>query len=213
MKIRVYGKLSMAMPTLENSGPMIETHGHFLLPLSGGRKPCRLLRPRFRFLGGLYPQCQKTRSQKALIVTHGLALRVFCDAVSTFDDGAALTRWRIPTTPRQLLPLPRPTNWEIACLTSYHYRGGGCHSISLQPNFAPFLKVSWLSFLELQGSLAQTHAHVPSLPTPPPFSATPASPPLPLPSLGRVFWMPGLPRRCPRVQRKFASPPPGHWFS
>jgi broad specificity phosphatase PhoE len=57
--------------------PMIETHGHFYYRYQGGESPADCYDGVSGFLESFIRSVKKTRSQKALIVTHGLALRVF----------------------------------------------------------------------------------------------------------------------------------------
>jgi broad specificity phosphatase PhoE len=57
--------------------PMIETHGHFYYRYQGGESPADCYDRVSGFLESFIRSVRKTESQKALIVTHGLALRVF----------------------------------------------------------------------------------------------------------------------------------------
>ncbi len=56
---------------------LIETHGHFYYRYKGGESPADCYDRISSFLESFIRSLQKTDSQKALIVTHGLALRVF----------------------------------------------------------------------------------------------------------------------------------------
>jgi len=57
--------------------PMIDTHGHFYYRYQGGESPADCYDRVSGFLERFIRSVRKTESQKALIVTHGLALRVF----------------------------------------------------------------------------------------------------------------------------------------
>jgi broad specificity phosphatase PhoE len=57
--------------------PMIDTHGHFYYRYQGGESPADCYDRVSGFLESFIRSVRKTESQKALIVTHGLALRVF----------------------------------------------------------------------------------------------------------------------------------------
>jgi len=57
--------------------PMIEAHGHFYYRYQGGESPADCYDRVSGFLESFIRSVKKTQSQKALIVTHGLALRVF----------------------------------------------------------------------------------------------------------------------------------------
>jgi broad specificity phosphatase PhoE len=56
---------------------MIQTHGHFYYRYQGGESPADCYDRISGFLESFVRSVRKTDSQKALIVTHGLALRVF----------------------------------------------------------------------------------------------------------------------------------------
>lgn len=56
---------------------LIETHGHFYYRYQGGESAADCYDRVSGFLESFMRSLQKTESQKALIVTHGLALRVF----------------------------------------------------------------------------------------------------------------------------------------
>ncbi len=56
---------------------MIDTYGHFYYRYQGGESPADCYDRVSGFLESFIRSVQKTDSQKALIVTHGLALRVF----------------------------------------------------------------------------------------------------------------------------------------
>lgn len=106
---------------------MVEIHGHFYYRYHGGESPADCYDRVSGFLESFVRRIQKTRTMKALLVTHGLALRVFVMrlfhmTVEQFDAIANPHNADIITVaPKETLQAPQFTSqrWGVEGLRRY----------------------------------------------------------------------------------------------
>lgn len=106
---------------------MVEIHGHFYYRYHGGESPADCYDRVSGFLESFVRRIQRSKSRKALIVTHGLALRVFVMrmfhmTVEQFDEIANPHNCDIVTiATKGMLKAPQYTSvrWGVEGLRAY----------------------------------------------------------------------------------------------
>jgi broad specificity phosphatase PhoE len=106
---------------------MVAIHGHFYYRYHGGESPADCYDRVSGFLESFVRRIQRTQSRKALLVTHGLALRVFVmrmfhmtveqfDAIANPRNGDIIT-----VAPKETLQAPQftSTRWGVEGLRRY----------------------------------------------------------------------------------------------
>ena len=106
---------------------MVAIHGHFYYRYHGGESPADCYDRVSGFLESFVRQIKKSQTQKALLVTHGLALRVFVmrlfhmtveqfDAIANPRNGDIVT-----VAPKESLQAPQFTSkrWGVEGLRRY----------------------------------------------------------------------------------------------